>query len=169
MRLDVALVNRLGGEPSFHHHVRRGERGFGVTSLVKVPDGNVGRLVGRGFHALGDHLRVKYRGALRHGLFEGRHEGQDLVLDRDRFRCLPCCRPRGGRHRSHSMALVEHFVAGDDVARHVVVIDPGLTGHGGLVMEQREVGAGDDGLDAVDGLGRRRVYRNDPGMGMRRA
>ena len=158
VRLDVALVDRFGGELVLDHDVGIGEALVEVAALVHDPAGDVRRFGGRRFGALGDHPVVQQGRTGRHRLVDVEHVRQGLVYHLDGVQSSPGLGAARGRNRGHDVALVQGLVAGDHVADHVLVT-PGSLG---------EVVAGDDCLDPGHGLGLRRIDRHDLGVGVRR-
>ena len=87
VRLDVALVNRLGGELPLDHHITRREPGRDVTVAEFVALGHVRGLVGCGIDPLRDQIFVQQRSPRRERGIERQHRLEDFVVDVDQRQC----------------------------------------------------------------------------------
>ena len=119
VRLDVALVHRLGRELTLDHDVGFGEPLLDVTALVHRAGRDVRRLGGPRLDAAGEQVVVQHRCVIGHRVGDVQHVGQQLVGDLDGLRCRLGLSTGGRRYRSHGVAAVQHRVAGDDRAHQV--------------------------------------------------
>ena len=146
MRLDVALVHRLGLEAALDDDVGRSEPGLDVAQCVLELAGDVRR---RGRTRLGAdvaHVLVQNGRARPHGLVNVDHPRQDLVVDLDQLEGLGGDPARCCGDRCHGMARVECLVARHDIAAvETQVLD--AEDRRLVPRELHEIAAGHDGFD----------------------
>jgi hypothetical protein len=165
MRLDVALVHRLGLEAALDDDFGRSEPGLDVAQRVLKLAGDIG---GGGRTRLGAdvaHVLVQNGRARLHGLVDVDHPGQDLVVDLDQLERLGGDPARRCRDRCHGMARVEYLIARHDIAAvEAQVLD--AEDRRLVPRELHEVAAGHDGFDAGQRGRLLEVDRLDTGMRM---
>ena len=167
VRLDVALVHRLGRERALDDEIGLLEAGGDVAQHELDALGHVRGRLGRGVHAGREHIVMQQRRARLHGLDHVDDVRQHLVVDLDELQRPLGDLGAGGGHCRDRVALIERLLARHHVAHDILVVDHHLARRdelGGLVLE---VHAGDDGLDAGELLRRRGVDRLDARVRMR--
>ena len=148
MRLDVSLMDGLGRITPLNDDLGVAEPGVDIT-LVEGDDlGNVGRMRRLGLDALCEQIVVQQRRARLHCLFDIDDVWQDVVGDLDQLAGLLGDRGRGRRHRREGMAVIEHLVARQTVARQVAEVHRPLADKGLLRSDRREVVRGHDRFNA---------------------
>ena len=166
LRLDIALMDRLGVEFALDDQIGLGESRLDVAGRELDALGDVRRLFGRGLHPGGDLVLVQQRRVVLHRLDDVDDVRQHLVVDPDQLERLARDRIRGRGDRRHGVAVIERLLARHHVAGHVAEIDDQLARGGVFDRHFREVVAGDHRLDPGQRLGRRGVDRDHPGMGV---
>ena len=169
VRLDIALVHRRGLEGHLDDLVGRREARLDVAHLVFDALRDVRRLLRRRIDAAGDHVVEQERRIGLHRLVDVDDVRQHLVVDLDQLQRLLGDGGAGGRHGGDRMALVEHFLARHDVARHVPEIHRDALRADIVELLLREVRGGHHRLDALQRLRFRDVDRADARVGVRRA
>ncbi len=169
LRLDIGLVHRRRLERHLDHFVGRGEVGIGIADLVLGALGDVGGLRRRRLDAAGDQVVEEERRIRAHRRLNVDDVRQHLVVDLDERQRLLGDGPTGGRDGRDRVALVEHLLAGHDVAGHVpeVLRHPLRPDIGEFLL--REVDGGHHRLDAGQRRGLRDIDGANAGMGVRRA
>ena len=157
LRLDVALVRRLGAELALDDDVGLGETGVDVAELGGQHGREVRRLGRRRRDALGDLVLVQQRRVGGHRLLDVDDVRQHLVLDLDQLQRALGDQLRGGGDGSDGVAVVQHLLARHHAARHVAEVDHEFARGGNQHGHVGEVIAGDHGLDAGQLLGGRGV------------
>ena len=159
MGFDIALVRGLGAVAAFDDLIGLSQAGVDVAMAELVAGHDVGR--GPFGHGFVGAAFVEDRGAVGDGLVDVRDVVEHLVVDLDRLQRLLGDVARAGGNGGDGVTVIKRLFA-----RHAVVENVG----GGIVIgDLSEVGAGDDGVDALDRLGRRRVDGFDAGVGVRAA
>ena len=167
VRLDVALVDRLGIELALDHDVGFREPGLDVALSDLDPLDDVGGLVGLRIDPFGEEVVVQYRGVRFHRRDGVDDVGQHLVVHLDEIEGPGRDGQVDGGDRRDGVPVVEHLLVGKDVLGHVPVVDHGLAGRLETRGEAREVGARQHRLDSRQGLRLRGVEGADPGVGVR--
>ncbi len=169
VRLDVALVNGRGLEVLLDHDI-----GF-LEALLDIADrefkllGDVRRLGRRGLDATGDHVLEEQRCVFTHRVVDIDRVRQHLVVDLEQRLGLLGNLLRDRGDRSDRVAVIKRLFLGHHIARHMPEIDRDALRADVLEFVVGKIGAGDDRLDAGQGLGLRGVDRLDARMGVRRA
>jgi hypothetical protein len=148
VRLDVALVHRLGRERALYDEVRLLEAGLDVADSELDALGDVGGLLGRRLHAGRYEVLVQQRRVRLHSLDDVDDVRQHLVIDFDQLQGLLGDGGAGGGHRRHRMALEEDLLARHHATHDVAVIDHHLAGRNEFGRLILEVVARHHGLDA---------------------
>jgi len=148
MRLDIGLMHRLRRVAALDHQFRLAEPGLGVALREADALGDVRRGGGLGLDAGGIEVVVQQGRVRRHRGLDVDDVGQHLVLDLDEIDRLGGDEGRGGRDRGHGVPLVEHLVAGHDIAREVAEIHRPLADEGLFRADLGEIGRGHDGAHA---------------------
>ena len=162
LRLDIALVHRLGVELALDDHLGLRESRGDVAAAVLQAFGHVGGPLRLRLDPYRILAFVQQRGARLHRLDHVDHMRQHLVFDLDQRQRRLRHRFGGRRHRRHRMAVVEHLLARHHVARDVAEIDHQfahrrhfirhfgeiVARHHRLDPGQRQRGRNVDGLDA---------------------
>ena len=169
MRLDIGLMHRGVGVAPLDDDISVAEAG--VEIALGEPDhlGDVGCVCRLGIDALGEQVVVQYRRVGLHRLFDVDDVRQYVVVDLDQFTGLLGDRRRGRGDGCHRMAVVEHLVARQAVARQVAEVHRTFADKGFLRRDRRKVLRSDDGFDAGQGAGLLGVDGHDAGMGVRAA
>ncbi len=162
MRLDIALMCRLGLEAALDDDIGPLEAGFDIAMAKFETAGDVGRLLRLRIDAIGEHVVMQHRRRRLHRLVDIGHMRKNFVIDLDQLQRLAGDGSRGGSDRRHGVALIEGLLARHDIAHRVIErrIAIGMIG---------EVFTGDDRLHArqLHCLGD--VDLLDAGMSVRRA
>ena len=170
VRLNIALMDRLGGEGAFDGRVGVREALADIAEFEFHALGDVGRALGRRSHPFGEQIVMEDRRVLGHRLLHVDDVGQRLVGDLDE---LGGAARGGGARRGDGgdgVTVIEGLIARHDVGGQVAEIDLRLAGGEELgAVERGEIGRGDDRLDARRRLGFRRVDGEDAGMRVRAA
>ena len=124
----VALVDRLEVVLALDHDVGFCEPLVDVAKLVVGALGNVAYPVRLLVHVDRLEVVVEKRGVLFHALRCRQHGGHDLIFDLDQLHSLFGDVRTGGRHRRYGVALVQGFVAGEDVVAPVLEIPLAVAG-----------------------------------------
>ena len=119
MRLDIALVHRLGRVAPLDDDIGLGEPGLDIALGEADHLGDVGGLGRLRLDAGGENVLMQHRRVVRHRRLDVHDVRQHLVLDLDQIERLFGDRRRGRRDRGNRMALVERLAPGHDVARQV--------------------------------------------------
>ncbi len=85
MRLDIALMHRLGGEVALDNNVGRLEACLDVAKLELDPLGDIRRLVRRWLDALREHVVMQDRRVILHRFVDIDDVRQHLVIDLDQI------------------------------------------------------------------------------------
>ncbi len=169
MRLDIALMHRLGGVFPFHDNIGFREALRHVAERELDLLGDVRGFRRRWRNPLGDHIRMQERRVLGHRRFHVDDVRQHLVGHVDQAQRLLGDRRRSCRHRGHRVALVQRLVARHAVAREVAEVHRPLADESRLVGDVGEIGGRDHRLHARQRERPRRVDAHDPRMGVRAA
>ena len=125
VRLDVALMDGLGCELSLDDDIGLGKARFEIAALVEIARRNIRRCLRRRIDADRVHLGVQHGSIRRHRFIERDRMRKNLIFDFYRRRRLTCGLEDVAATASHGVPLIQHLVAGNDVAGEVVVIDYG--------------------------------------------
>jgi hypothetical protein len=162
VRLDIALVRRLGLEGALDDDVGLLEAGRDIAMAELVAAHDVGGLLGLRLHAVGEDGAVQDRRAGLHRLVDVGHVRQHFVVDLDQLQGFARRARIHRRDRGDGMALIQRLLARHDVVENVV--EPGIAV--GVILE---VVAGHDRLHAGQLLGLGGVDLPDARVGVRRA
>src|SRR5258707_7322487 len=116
MRLDVALVRRLGLEDALDDVVGLLETRVWVAMAELVPARDVRGLLWRGLDAFRDHVAVQDRRTWLHRLVDVGNVREDLVLHIDQLERLARNGGAGGGDRRDRVSVIERLLP-----RHHVV------------------------------------------------
>ena len=119
MRLDIPLVNRLGGERMFDHNVSLAPAAVHVTFGELDTCGDVGQGVLGAVNILGAQVFMQDWRTFSHRLVNIDDMRQDLVVDLDQGQSLPGNGFGGGGNRRNRMTIIQGFFSGHDVAGHI--------------------------------------------------
>ena len=175
VRLDIALMHRLGAEVPLDDHVRFGERLLTVAPLEQQPRCDVTALAGVRApreprrQRVRRHILVEERRAGRHRLVHRHERVEDFILHVDQVERLLRDMRAHRHHRDHRVALVQDLLAGQVVLRHDPRVHQHLRQVDRRIADDGVVRVGDDGAHAVERLGIARVDRLDPRVGVRAA
>ena len=169
MRLDIALMHRLGGVLALDDDVGVLEAGLGVALLEGHDLGDVRRLGRLRIDAGGEHVVVQNGCVVGHRRFDVDDERQHVVLHVDQRQRLIGDRLRGGGDGGDGMAFVQRLAARHDVAGQIAEVHRTFADERLFVGDVREVLRGHDGEHARQRFRLRRVDRDDLRVRVRRA
>ena len=180
VRLDVALMHRLGAELALDDYVGVLEALLDVAHLEKEMVGDVGAVFGVAViaQAAGPHggvgdggeTLVEDGGIGFHRLQHVGHRIQHLVLDLDEFQGLLGDVGAGGGDGSHGVPLVQHLLGGQAVVAQELGIDHGSLGLvADAALRLGQVGGGDHAAHTLHRLGLAGVNGLDAGVSVRAA
>ena len=159
-------MHRLGRVPPLDNDVGLAEAGIDVALRKGHPLGDVRRLLRFGLDALGEKIVMQQRCIRGHCRFYIDDVRQLFVLDFDQLDRFGRDRRRKGRHRSHGMTFVKHFVPRHDIARQITEVHRAFADEGLFRADLGKVGGRHDRLDP----GKRQclvgVDPEDAGMGI---
>ena len=169
MRLDVALVDRLGGERAFDDHFGFSPAGVQIAFQELNPLGHVGRRVGGVLVAIGTQMIMQDRRVGGDRAIDIDDMRQNFVIDLDQVQGLARDGLGSGRHGGDGVAVVKRLLAGHHVAGDVAQVHHDLAGRGHFIGHVRQIGGGDHRFDAAQSLRFAGVDRANVGMGVRAA
>ena len=109
MRLDIALMHRLGGVSALDDDLGVLEAGFGVALFESHDFRDIRRLRRLRIDARGEHVVVQNGCVVGHRLFDVDDERQHFVFDVDQRQRRVGDRLRGGGDGGDRMALIQRL------------------------------------------------------------
>ena len=158
VRFDISLVGGRGAEAALDHLVGLGKPGVDIAVAEFPVTRHVFReAFGNGFIGAPG---LNDRRAGLHRLVDVGDMGQHFVIHDDLLQRSEGGAGRGRGDGGDGMSVIKRLLAGEDVLAHVAKA---------LIAGIRQVGLGDNGLDARHGQGAGDIDRPDAGMGVRAA
>ena len=163
---DVALMDHRRAEFPLHNYIGRGKTSGQVAPFVAQQGGQIGGLVTLFAHRSGAQTGQQ-NGCARLGRFVGiQHRGQQFILDFDQFERFFGHMDAVGSHRGNGVAVVEHFVLGQNVGAQVHQIGHVLAHLLHFVFGWGQVFAGDNRCDAGERFSFAGVNAQNTGVGV---